>query len=77
MLAKAGVDVSVLECGTHWPYNDAALKALAAAGEVPERAAQQLLGQTRRLRLPGLPDGAGAGRPRAPSCAATSNPTTR
>ena len=35
MLAKAGVDVSVLECGTHWPYHDNALKALAAAGETP------------------------------------------
>ena len=35
MLAKAGVDVSALECGTHWPYNDAAIKALAAAGQQP------------------------------------------
>ena len=35
MLAKAGVDVGALECGTHWPYNDAALKALAAAGRQP------------------------------------------
>ena len=35
MLAKAGVDVSALECGAHWPYNDAALKALAAAGAQP------------------------------------------
>jgi L-asparaginase II len=35
MLAKAGMDASVLECGTHWPYNDAALKALAARGEAP------------------------------------------
>ena len=35
MLAKAGVDVSALECGTHWPYHDGALKALAAAGETP------------------------------------------
>ncbi|MDP2004514.1 MAG: asparaginase [Rubrivivax sp.] len=35
MLAKAGVDVMALECGTHWPYNDAALKALAAAGQPP------------------------------------------
>jgi L-asparaginase II len=29
MLAKAGLDVSVLECGAHWPYHDGALKALA------------------------------------------------
>jgi L-asparaginase II len=35
MLAKAGVDVSALECGTHWPYHDASLKALAAAGTLP------------------------------------------
>ncbi len=35
MLAKAGVDVMALECGTHWPYNDAAIKALAAAGQQP------------------------------------------
>ncbi len=35
MLAKAGVDAAALECGTHWPYNDAALKALAAHGEGP------------------------------------------
>jgi len=35
MLAKAGVDANALECGAHWPYNDAALKALAAAGAQP------------------------------------------
>jgi L-asparaginase II len=35
MLAKAGVDVDALECGAHWPYNDAAIKALAARGEAP------------------------------------------
>jgi L-asparaginase II len=35
MLAKAGVDVQALECGAHWPYHDASLKALAAAGEQP------------------------------------------
>ena len=35
MLAKAGLDASALECGAHWPYNDAALKALAAAGASP------------------------------------------
>jgi L-asparaginase II len=35
MLAKAGLDVSALECGAHWPYHDGALKALAAAGETP------------------------------------------
>ncbi|MBA4178179.1 MAG: asparaginase [Leptothrix sp. (in: Bacteria)] len=35
MLSKAGVDVWALECGTHWPYNDVALKALAAAGQAP------------------------------------------
>jgi L-asparaginase II len=35
MLAKAGVDEAALECGTHWPYFDGALKALAAAGRTP------------------------------------------
>jgi L-asparaginase II len=35
MLAKAGVDAEALECGTHWPYHDAAIKALAAAGASP------------------------------------------
>lgn len=35
MLAKAGVDVDALACGTHWPYFDAAVKALAAAGASP------------------------------------------
>ena len=35
MLAKAGVDVSALECGAHWPYHDNASKALAAAGQQP------------------------------------------
>jgi len=35
MLAKAGVDVDALECGTHWPYHDGSIKALAAAGQPP------------------------------------------
>ena len=35
MLAKAGLDHTALECGTHWPYNDSAIKALAAAGAEP------------------------------------------
>jgi L-asparaginase II len=35
MLAKAGVDVEALECGTHWPSHDASTKALAAAGQRP------------------------------------------
>ena len=35
MLAKAGVDANALECGAHWPYHDAAIKAMAAAGQVP------------------------------------------
>ena len=35
MLAKAGVDVAALECGSHWPYQDAAIKALAKSGAVP------------------------------------------
>jgi L-asparaginase II len=35
MLAKAGLDVQVLECGCHWPYNEAASRALAASGQAP------------------------------------------
>jgi L-asparaginase II len=35
MLAKVGLDVGTLECGTHWPYLDTAVRALAAAGREP------------------------------------------
>ncbi|MES2719224.1 MAG: asparaginase [Pseudomonadota bacterium] len=35
MLAKAGLGPGALECGAHWPYNDGATKALAAAGAQP------------------------------------------
>ena len=35
MLRKAGRDVSCLECGTHWPMNDVAGRALAASGGLP------------------------------------------
>jgi L-asparaginase II len=35
MLSKAGLDASVLECGTHWPYNETAKLALAGAGALP------------------------------------------
>ncbi len=35
MLAKAGLDASALECGVHWPSNEAAARALAARGEAP------------------------------------------
>ena len=35
MLAKAGQDVSCLECGTHWPMGEAANRALAAQGGQP------------------------------------------
>jgi L-asparaginase II len=35
MLAKAGVDADALECGTHWPYHDGSIKALAVAGSAP------------------------------------------
>jgi L-asparaginase II len=49
MLAKAGVDVSALECGTHWPYHDGALKALAAAGERPAHCTTTARANTRAL----------------------------
>ncbi|MBK6864916.1 MAG: asparaginase [Ideonella sp.] len=35
MLAKAGVDAGCLECGAHWPYDEAAARALAAHGGEP------------------------------------------
>jgi L-asparaginase II len=35
MLAKAGVDPRVLECGAHWPYDDASSRELAVRGERP------------------------------------------
>ena len=35
MLAKAGVDETVLECGAHWPYREAAMHELVAAGRQP------------------------------------------
>ena len=64
MLAKAGLDSTALGCGAHWPAFEPAARALAAKRQRAHRAAQQLLGQTRRLRLPGLPDGPRPG-PRA------------
>jgi len=35
MLNCAGVDPDVLECGAHWPYNEATQRAMAARGETP------------------------------------------
>ncbi|HEY0821969.1 MAG TPA: asparaginase, partial [Rhizobacter sp.] len=35
MLAKAGLDLQTLECGTHWPAYEPAGRALAAAGAAP------------------------------------------
>lgn len=35
MLAKAGVDVTALECGAHWPYHDGASRSLAARNDAP------------------------------------------
>ena len=35
MLAKAGLDASVLECGAHWPGAEPAARALAAGAAVP------------------------------------------
>ncbi len=36
MLAKAGLDASALECGTHWPYLDTASRVLAMQGREPD-----------------------------------------
>lgn len=35
MLAQAGVDAAVLECGAHWPYREEVQRAMAAHGEQP------------------------------------------
>jgi L-asparaginase II len=35
MLGKAGVDASVLECGAHWPYDEATARRMAAEGATP------------------------------------------
>ena len=35
MLAKAGLDADVLECGVHWPSNEEASRRLAADGQAP------------------------------------------
>ena len=35
MLARVGRSAEVLECGVHWPYYDAAARALAASGQQP------------------------------------------
>ncbi|MEO5685744.1 MAG: asparaginase [Burkholderiaceae bacterium] len=35
MLAKAGLDADVLECGVHWPSNELAARTLAANGQAP------------------------------------------
>ena len=34
-LAKAGLDVTCLECGAHWPMGEKAARALAASGTMP------------------------------------------
>jgi len=34
-LAKAGLDVTCLECGAHWPMGEKAARALAASGAMP------------------------------------------
>lgn len=35
MLAKAGLDATVLECGAHWPYHEGSQRDLARRGEGP------------------------------------------
>ena len=54
MLAKAGLDVDALECGTHWPRHRQGRQRHRRRRARAERAQQQLLGQARRLPLPRL-----------------------
>ena len=35
MLAQAGLDAEVLECGAHWPYREPVQRAMAASGQTP------------------------------------------
>jgi L-asparaginase II len=35
VLTQLGLDDTVLECGSHWPYLDTAVRAMAVAGETP------------------------------------------
>ena len=35
MLAKAGVDLTALECGAHWPYQEGAVRAMSRRDESP------------------------------------------
>jgi L-asparaginase II len=35
MLSKVGLDETVLECGAHWPYDEASARVLAALGAAP------------------------------------------
>ena len=35
MLARAGLDASALECGAHWPMDEAVARGLAGAGSQP------------------------------------------
>jgi len=35
MLARTGLDATVLECGSHWPYSEAAQRAMAVRDEAP------------------------------------------
>ena len=53
MLSKAGASVATLACGAHWPTIAAGRRAC-AVGRRAVCAAQQLLGQARRLSLPRL-----------------------
>jgi len=56
MLAKAGLDVTALACGTHWPSSHAAVFALARTG-APSALHNNLLRQACRLSLRRLRDG--------------------
>jgi L-asparaginase II len=45
LLAKLGLDGDALECGAHWPMNEAATRALAAAGAGPSALHNNCSGQ--------------------------------
>ncbi len=65
MLAKAGLDPSALECGVHWPYSDAAVKTMAAAGGHPSALHNNCSGKHSGFVCVGCLMARAAGRPAA------------
>ena len=72
MLAKAGLDVGALECGTHWPRIGKVANAIAAAGKEPNALHNNCSG-----KHAGFPCLAPACSATASTCASTRRATSR